>query len=275
MIYGLRLLASPPPEMQRARHHALVHLLLAEDAALVALLAEGRFILGLGAGYRDDEFDALGVPRSQRSARLAEAVEVCRKAWLGEPFDHDGPSVRGSGLVCRPAPPTPPRIWLGGRAPAALARAARLADGFVAGLAGPRESAAVIAELDAVMPRGQPALPICTGAFVAVGSDRVMLDGLAAGIVHAVTQYRSWLTVEPELYSTATDETFGVVRGRPHEVIEQLLPRVIAHAGREHHLALRVDYPGLSKDQIADHIRLVASEIAPALRRAEASAAAG
>src|SRR5205814_4938269 len=64
---------------------------LAEDAAAVATIAAGRFLLGLGIGYRDEEFNALGVPKQERVARLVECVEVCRRAWTGEPFSYPGP----------------------------------------------------------------------------------------------------------------------------------------------------------------------------------------
>ena len=138
LILGTRVILAP-------LHNAL---LLAEDAAQVALLSRGRFLLGLGLGYRDEELRSLRVPRAERVARLVECVEVARKAWTGQPFDHHGPTVDATGVLCRPAPPRPPEIWTGGRAPGALARAARLADGYVAPLGGAEETLALIAAID-------------------------------------------------------------------------------------------------------------------------------
>jgi alkanesulfonate monooxygenase SsuD/methylene tetrahydromethanopterin reductase-like flavin-dependent oxidoreductase (luciferase family) len=92
----------------------------AEDAAVVDQLSGGRLELGLGLGYRDAEFDALGVPFDERARRTEELIEVARRAWAG-------------GLVT-PTPyqqPEPP-LWLGGSTAAAARRAARLRCNFMA-----------------------------------------------------------------------------------------------------------------------------------------------
>lgn len=94
-----------------------------EDAAFVDQLSEGRLELGLGLGYREDEFAALGVPRGERALRLRELAEVARRAWTGEPFERNGVEV-----VVQPEPHQEggPPLWLGGSTPAAARRAGRL-----------------------------------------------------------------------------------------------------------------------------------------------------
>lgn len=108
---------------------------IAEDGAVVDLISGGRFLLGVGLGYRDVEFQALGVDRSQRASILEEAVEVIKRAWTepevrfhGRHFDYDGVPVR-------PYPHQKPRpeIWVGGLTRPAVHRAARIADGLIAG----------------------------------------------------------------------------------------------------------------------------------------------
>jgi alkanesulfonate monooxygenase SsuD/methylene tetrahydromethanopterin reductase-like flavin-dependent oxidoreductase (luciferase family) len=70
---------------------SLVHpLRLAEDAAVTDLLSGGRLELGLAPGYREKEFEALGVPRAERGSRTEETVEILRRAWEGKPFSHAG-----------------------------------------------------------------------------------------------------------------------------------------------------------------------------------------
>ena len=56
---------------------------LAEDAAVVDDLSGGRLILGLGIGWREEEFRMLRIPFAERRARLEESVDVLRRAWTG------------------------------------------------------------------------------------------------------------------------------------------------------------------------------------------------
>src|SRR6266545_1059150 len=63
---------------------------LAEDAAVVDQLSGGRLILGLGIGWRDEEFRMFGVPRSERAIRTAETIDILRRAWTGRRFSFEG-----------------------------------------------------------------------------------------------------------------------------------------------------------------------------------------
>lgn len=98
---------------------------LAEDLAVLQLLSQGRLEVVIGAGYRPSEFEMFGKRREDRKALYMEAFEVLRKAWTGEPFEHNGHTVRVT-----PVPDPPPRLLLGGGHPAVARRAAKIADGF-------------------------------------------------------------------------------------------------------------------------------------------------
>jgi alkanesulfonate monooxygenase SsuD/methylene tetrahydromethanopterin reductase-like flavin-dependent oxidoreductase (luciferase family) len=98
----------------------LIHpLRLAEDAATVDLISNGRLELGLGLGWRDEELDALGVTQRSRVRRLQEAIAVLRAG-----ADDDGTPV----VPHRPDVP----ITIGALAEPAVRRAGRIADGFMA-----------------------------------------------------------------------------------------------------------------------------------------------
>ncbi len=104
---------------------------LAEDAATVAMLTEGRFTLGLGGGYVQREFDAFGVNPRNRPSLVTETVEILRRAFTGETFSYAGRRFQLKDAKVTPVPATPPRIGLGGMAPAAIDRAIALGDGFM------------------------------------------------------------------------------------------------------------------------------------------------
>lgn len=101
---------------------------LAEDAAVVDLLSNGRLDLTIAGGYVAEEFAMFGVPMQERPARVRETVATLRAAWTGEPFEYRGRTVR---VRPTPAQPGGPRITLGGTSEAAARRAARIADGFL------------------------------------------------------------------------------------------------------------------------------------------------
>lgn len=119
---------------------SLVHpLRLAEDAAVTDLLSGGRLELGLAPGYREKEFEALGVPRSERGARTEETVQILRRAWEGKPFSHAGRHFTLDDVEVTPVPDTAPPVWIGGGGRAAALRAGRHGLRFLPDLGTPPE----------------------------------------------------------------------------------------------------------------------------------------
>jgi len=104
-------------------------LVTARAAATLHEASCGRFLLGVGAGWLEEEFAALDVPFEDRVARLAESIEIMRAAWRGRPFDHRGTHFSFDPIQTSHRPAAVPLI-LGGNTPGALRRAATVGDGW-------------------------------------------------------------------------------------------------------------------------------------------------
>jgi probable F420-dependent oxidoreductase len=113
---------------------------LAKETATLARLSGDRFILGVGAGWLAEEFDAIGVPFAERGPRLEDHIGALRALWSGSPASFDGPFTRFADVYSEPSPPsgTIP-IVVGGHSPMAARRAGRLGDGFFPGRGSPDE----------------------------------------------------------------------------------------------------------------------------------------
>lgn len=91
--------------------------LVAKMAATLTVLSGGRFVLGLGAGWKEDEYRAYGYPFPSPSVRinqLDEAVQVIRALWTQSPASFHGRYYRLENAYCHPQPDPPPPIMIGG-----------------------------------------------------------------------------------------------------------------------------------------------------------------
>lgn len=108
--------------------------LLARRLTTIDVLSKGRLRAGLGIGWSEDEHDVAGSDFSSRSKRFEEAIQVLKTIWTTDPVEFDGEfysvprSFIGPKTVQKPHPP----IYIGAFSPPALARVARVADGWVA-----------------------------------------------------------------------------------------------------------------------------------------------
>lgn len=104
--------------------------LLAKQAATVHHISEGRLVLGMAAGGREDDYKAAGVPFGDRGRRFDAMIEEMLAIWAGEP--------RGFAGAIGPTPPRGrPAILIGGQVDKAFERAAAYGDGWIAGGGGP------------------------------------------------------------------------------------------------------------------------------------------
>jgi alkanesulfonate monooxygenase SsuD/methylene tetrahydromethanopterin reductase-like flavin-dependent oxidoreductase (luciferase family) len=246
---------------------------LAEDAAVVDLISHGRFILGLGLGWLDWESEAFGVSSTDRVRLTEGAIRACREAW------GDG-LVAEAGVAVQPKPARSggPPIWLGAHAEAATRRAARIADGWIAGEPAIEELEERVGWLRAEAERIGRSL----NDFEIAGywPTFVWEDGDAWEVVRPYHHYQEWkyedsvqakgrlgpLRSPPPLDLDAeTALRAPMICGTPDDVIGQVAALADLVGSGFHYIA-RLYYPGMDLRVMRESTRLFADRVAPALR---------
>jgi probable F420-dependent oxidoreductase len=107
--------------------------LAAKAIASLDALSGGRTIIGIGAGYLEGEFRALGVDPARRNELTDEAIRAMTAAWSGEPLQFEGQGFHAEGNLMLPRPAQSPRppLWIGGNSARAMRRVVELADGWI------------------------------------------------------------------------------------------------------------------------------------------------
>jgi probable F420-dependent oxidoreductase len=139
LLVGTAVLVAP------LRHPVL----LAKQVSTLDVLTGGRVILGLGAGWMKEEADVLGSAFENRGNRLQEMIEVMRHLWTGERAAFHGRYWTVTDARMHPTPVRRVPIALGGHSPAAIRRAARVADAWLPHARSPDQLRVEIAQLRA------------------------------------------------------------------------------------------------------------------------------
>jgi probable F420-dependent oxidoreductase len=117
----------------------------AKELATLDRLTGGRLVVGVGAGWLREEFEALGSDFETRGRRLTEAIGAMRALWSGEPATFASDSTSFEGVISRPVPTRGSvPVHIGGFTIPAAVRAGRIGDGFFPGGYGERERLAVL-----------------------------------------------------------------------------------------------------------------------------------
>jgi probable F420-dependent oxidoreductase len=252
---------------------------LAEDAAVVDQLSGGRVILGLGNGWREEEFRVFGANRAQRGERTEETIEVLRRAWTGRRFSFEGRTLRYDRVKVTPTPVRPGGlpIVLGGYERRAVLRAGRLADGYITDETGPddiRNSLALVDEGASGVGRDPAALSLVLLQNAFAWRDGDPWGTIGDGVAHQLGTYAAWGegADTPELDRLEPSELpeddlrAATVAGTPPEVAAALLPIVREFGDRDLHLVVRLHYPGMDLETAGRAVETFATDVMPILK---------
>jgi len=252
--------------VQLPLHHPLR---IAEDALTVDILSDGRFRLGVAAGYREEEFAGFGVSTSERGSRMDEALAILRLAFSGEPFSFDGRYWSFPELTVAPGTTRPggPEIWLGGAVKSALERAATKGDGFLASGNGD-----VAAYLEARRELGYIDAPPKTARtsrmVIDEDPDRALAE-LGPHLLYQVNQYIDYGFIKKPHYTDAKD----LIRDGVAEVVDAAgaFEKLRAEgAAGVHELHLFAVFPGESVESGSKRLQYVSDNVINPIKESHA-----
>ena len=258
---------------------------LAEDAAVTDLISGGRLILGIGLGWRAEEFEAFGVPLAERVPRTLASIDTMRRAWRGD-LAPGGARQERPGVRVRPLPSQPggPPLWIGASAEAAIRRAGRVADGFMAGEVTPAklaEKAALARQaFQAAGRSGQFAISVHLPVFAWDDTD-------AWDLIKDYYRYMNWKYEDmedarapggelraPPPIGAAEEEALrnSLILGSPAEVADTI-DEYRRAVGGELIFVADLYYPGLPWDVQCRALKIFAEQVAPLVRERAAGGA--
>lgn len=212
----------------------------ARQLMTVDALSGGRLVVGVGAGWLREEFDALGVPYDDRRTLTEESIEIYRRCFTDEVVSFSGEHYRFDGLSMDPKPVVPPPIVFGGVTNAAARIAARQCDGFFPTFTDP------LATVD----RYGSVLGVLEDELGRNGRDRSQMCLL--GVVTARV-----------LPGSRSSDDRQLAKGTVEEVvvdIAQLAARGFSH------LVVHLDCRSGTMDELWEQLELVGGKVLPAVR---------
>jgi probable F420-dependent oxidoreductase len=254
---------------------------VAEDAAMLDVISNGRLILGVAIGYRPEELAAFGVDPKTRGARFEEQIAIMRRLWTEDAVTFDGRFFQLQNVRMEPKPIQVggPRIYLGAWGPLGMKRAATIADAWIPGPVAdlPKILAARAqyhAELRAVG-RDPASVPQPLTREVVIAATEAKARELAER--HLMVNYRdeygsgTWnhpLIDSTDRVTTTALDLIGKDRfvvGSPDQCIDKI--RAFRDAVGADHFICRLYFPGMPHEHIMEELRLLAREVVPAFTK--------
>ena len=251
---------------------------LAESVATMDAICGGRFIFGIGLGYRDEEYTAFGVRRDDRVARMRESLEVMKLLWTEEEVEFHGkfyqvPRIRPA---TRPVQKPHPPIWVAANNDVAIRRAARWGYPWIIN---PHATVSTIAQqfqtyFETVTQTGKSppsVLPMMRELYVAGDRETAYLESQPY-LEAKYAAYASW----GQDKALPGNESFSVpyqdlardrfLLGSPDDVAQEML-RYRDELG-VNYLIFRMQWPGMPQEQALRQIELMGKEVIPRVKAA-------
>lgn len=237
---------------------------LAEDLATLDIVTGGRLIVGLGLGYRREEYRQFGVPFEERVARFSEMVKTLRRLWSEPEVTTPGPAWpldRATPHLFPVQQPTPP-LWIGANGPAGVRRSARLGDAWPIG---PRMGLDEARELIALYLKCRDDYGLARTAQpirreIMIGRSRC--DALDAFTAMTEARFRSYSLRERDSLPGSGGVT--AIAGTANDVREQLA--ALAAELPVDPVIVRAQWPGMSIEETEKYLAQLGAEVVAPLR---------
>jgi alkanesulfonate monooxygenase SsuD/methylene tetrahydromethanopterin reductase-like flavin-dependent oxidoreductase (luciferase family) len=244
---------------------------VAEDVATLDHICRGRFIFGIGLGYRAEEFEAAGATMKERVPRFEEGLALMKRLWIDDEVTHHGRFYRVTSArpTARPYQRPYPRIWVAGMTEPAIRRAGRLGHSFYAigTLTAEQLKTSFGIWRAALAAGGHPVpseIPVHREFFVAPTREEARAKARPA----VEAKYRGYADHGlPGVAGRKSVEDFmddPFVIGAPDECLEKLAR---LHELGATHVALRLFWPDMTQADALRMIELTAAKLLPALQK--------
>jgi len=249
---------------------------VAENAATLDAITDGRFVLGLGLGYRQEENDAFGLP-ARRLSIFEQKLDVVRRLLEGEVVSAEGHGFKleGQQLGIRPVQSPRPPIWLAANNDKAVLRAARLADAW---LLSPhtnlaeleRQRGLYVAERERCGLAPAAEVPIIKELYVGA-DDASAMQAARPYLEGKYEAYVQWGQSEVMPPADTLRREFDELAGGGRFIVGS--PETCALQVREHverlgatSLFFRFQWPGMPQELVLASMRRAAAEVFPLVR---------
>jgi alkanesulfonate monooxygenase SsuD/methylene tetrahydromethanopterin reductase-like flavin-dependent oxidoreductase (luciferase family) len=234
---------------------------IAEEVATLDVMSGGRITLGVGQGYRPEEWDAFGVPHAQRGERFQESIEVIRRLWAGDTVTHRGHfgALDGAALSILPLQPGGPPVWIGAYTERGIQRAAVVGDALIGSSTFDRNALARAHGrfVDVRRSSGRPApteFPVLRETSIAPTREAA-IAALRSHLAVKLAAYERWARRAMDLERSIANCS---IAGTPAEAVRQI--GEYEELGVTH-LILRVQWPGMPHAEVVRTIRLLGEEV--------------